>query len=262
MSAFEEIDQMNVALRHCSELKGQINKTLSHVRRLDAKYNQTDYAAILANIENNLRTMKERSNRSKSAARTVTPYQKPRQRQSGLVATSPVVTTPPKPIANTPTKQRAAVSKPRPLFISKSNASSSQSLTSLDDCQTPTRSIRTLFEQNNKVSVSAIKVQRELESMIAKLQYVQREQSRAHRLNTEQSIYRSSSNSLLNQVESKHLDSPIAGRPMTSTPNKLKRSKLDESNLVMRRVQVMYGTPLQKMHKRLINLNASLVKTC
>lgn len=296
MKPTEEISRMNVALRHCSKLKVQLNNALAHVQHLDAKYNQTDYAAILRDIENNIRSVKSDKTsavRSKSRNRAASPYRKqrplrenkPKSKSSETLSTTAAAitikpSTPTRmvatpidstrvvgtsiagtptagtPIAGTPKRRPAGLMKPRPLYISASNASSNQSLSDAHIFNTPVRSIRELRADSNKAKVDAIKVQRDLEGMVMKLQFVQKEQRRVQRILAEQSLYRSSSNSLLHKLESSYLDSPA------KTPASAKRTRLNESEFVLRKVQVMYGTPLQKMHKRLKNLNAALVKTC
>lgn len=279
--SLEEVKRMNVALRHCAQLKTQLNDALAHVQQLDAKYNQTDYSAILRQIENNVRSVKTpalvTSVRSKSRNRIASPYQtqrslrqdkpKSKSNESLIMAAAAVVTpiksTNPTPSDDdTPKMRPSGLYRPHPLVITRSNASSNQSLPDMEMFDTPPRSLRVLRAESNRVKVDAIKVQRDLESMIMKLQHVQREQLRVHRLMSEQSIYLSSSNSLLNKVASSYLSSPAYDRSKPSTPTSAKRSRFDDSEHVLRKVQVMYGTPLQKMHKRLKNLNAALVKSC
>lgn len=279
--SLEEVKRMNVALRHCAQLKTQLNDALAHVQQLDAKYNQTDYSAILRQIENNVRSVKTpalvTSVRSKSRNRIASPYQtqrslrqdkpKSKSNESLILAAAAVVTpiksTNPTPSDDdTPKMRPSGLYRPHPLVITRSNASSNQSLPDMEMFDTPPRSLRVLRAESNRVKVDAIKVQRDLESMIMKLQHVQREQLRVHRLMSEQSIYLSSSNSLLNKVASSYLSSPAYDRSKPSTPTSAKRSRFDDSEHVLRKVQVMYGTPLQKMHKRLKNLNAALVKSC
>lgn len=258
-----EVRRMDDALRHCSEVKTQISQTLKHIHRLEARYNQTDYAAILTDIENNMKQMKQRSDRSKSRTRSVEPYQKQRPRhQSNDRLAATIITTPTR-IFSTPVKRHVPLEhKPR-RALCKSSSSSNQSLFSLDADDTPLRSMRMMREENNKVRVDAIKLQRELDSMAMKLQYIQRERVRMQRVMAENSIYRSSSNSLLNQLENSYLlQSPKFDQSMCSTPVMSKRSRLDESNHTLRRIDVLYGTPLQKMQKRLRNVNAATIRSC
>lgn len=267
-----EVRRMDDALRHCDEVKDHIGRMLQHVHRLEERYNQTDYSAILRDIENNMRQTRSRSDRSKSRTRSTEPYQKQRPRHQStdrptpaavLVATPTKhidVATPSKQIVGTPLMRSTPLDKKPRRALCRSASSSSQSLAGDD---TPLRSMRMMREENNRVRVDAIKLQRELDSMAMKLRCMERERLRVQRVMAENSLYQNSTDSLLLQLESSYLvQSPKPEPSMGSTPTAAKRTRLDEPNLTLRRIDVLYGTPLQKMHKRLRNVNATAIRSC
>lgn len=264
-----EVRRMDDALHHCDEVKDHIGQLLKHVHRLEERYNQTDYSAILRDIENNMRATRSRSDRSKSRTRSIEPYQKQRPRhQSTDQLTAAVLATPTKQMVRTPSKQMVGTplmrstplaKKPR-RALCRSASSSSQSLAGDD---TPFRSMRMMREENNRVRVDAIKLQRELDSMAMKLRCMERERLRVQRVMAENSLYQNSTDSLLLQLEISYLlQSPKLEQSTCSTPNGAKRTRLDDSNHTLRRIDVLYGTPLQKMHKRLRNVNALAIRSC
>ena len=145
------------------------------------------------------------------------------------------------------------------------------------DVDTPKRSIREMKTNNNTISVRTIKVHRNIEAILTQLQVLQRSQKKRQRQQMEQSLYQSCCNSSIGSPgllgHSRCMDASssfiTACGSIESlnnhsgayyTPNKISRH--DEGQKTLDRVQRFYATPLQRMHKRLIHLNASLISTC
>lgn len=256
MESFEELKQMNTALSHCSELKTQLNSTLKYIQRLNAKYNQTDYNAVIRNWEN-----------YRSRNQLASPYPKLSSRNDSSIEQIMENTmnygTPVKSSERS-IKRRMKLKTSTP---NKSKIASIEIATKLFDGSTPKRSMRELKENNNKVTISAIKVQRDIESLITKLQVVQREQFRMQKLKMEQSIYQSSANSSSGIFDQSFSNSSFAlncsyQSNYHNTSSNSSRLICDEPTRVLQKLQHQYATPLRNMHRRLSHLNASLIRTC
>lgn len=253
MESFEEIRQVNAALSHCSELKTQLNSALIYIQRLNAKYNQTDYNAVIRNLEN-----------YRSRNQLASPYSKPSPRNDHSIEQNMGNCSTPVKSSERATKRRLKLKTSTP---NRSAITPIETTPKFIDGSTPKRSMRELKENNNKVTINTIKVQRDIESIITKLQVVQREQLRMQRLKMEQSIYQSSANSLSSIFDQSFSNSSFTSNCSyqshyhnTPTSNS-RRSIGDESTRVLQRLQHQYATPLKNMHRRLTHLNASLIST-
>lgn len=277
MQSSEEVSQINSALIHCNQLKTQLQGTLLHIQRLNTKYNQTDYMAVIHNLENYRRN---------SSLTSSSPYPKMRPRdqsmhnESGGNDNSFSSSTPVKRRPNLIRRmQMANSSTPKRSYIS--SLAMDDSMDSCpSDVDTPKRSVREVKTKNNTISVRTIKVQRNIEAIITQLQVLQRSQKKRQRQQMEQSLYQSCCNSSIGSPgllgHSRCMDSSqysnssfvtafgstdsIHNHSAYHTPNKIGR--YNEEQKTLDRVQRFYATPLQRMHKRLIHLNASLVSTC
>lgn len=289
MQSSEEVSQINSALIHCNQLKTQLQGTLLHIQRLNTKYNQTDYMAVIHNLENYRR----------SSSLTSSPYPKIRPRdqsirnnESGddnnIFCSSTPVRRPPlyrRMQLNSSTPKRSALSQRMQCNSSTPKSANISPLMNDSSCQsdfdfdTPKRSVRELKANNNTISVRTIKVQRNIEAIITQLQVLQKSQKKRQIKQMEQSLYQSCCNSSMASPgylgHSYCTDSSLGGSSFVTafgstnslhnhsiyhTPNKIGRYNDDQKTL--ERMQRFYATPLQRMHKRLINLNASLISTC
>lgn len=263
MQLSEEVNQINSALIHCTQLKTQLQGTLLHIQNLNSKYNQIDYMAVIHNLENY---------RTKSSLKS-SPYPKIHRKCDND-----------RNFQNSTPVRRSALS--RRIELNSSTPKQSKILSLMDDslnsCQsnfdTPKRSVREMKKNSSTISVRTIKVQRNIEAIITQLQVLQRSQKKQQRLQMEQSLYQSCCNSSIASPghlgHSCCIDSSLGSSFATAfsnndsphkhntyqTPNK--NNRYDESQKTLERVERFYATPLQRMHKRLTHLNASLVYTC
>lgn len=277
MGSSEEISQINSALTHCAQLKSQLNSTLLHIQRLDAKYNQTDYMAVIRNLDNYRR----------GSTITSSPYPNPkqqRQRDHSNDESNSFRST------STPVKRQTMFRRKQfndnlTSTPKKSRTSQSMMADSFEMCQsdfdTPKRTVREMKKDTNTISVRTIKVQRNIEAIITHLEVMQRSHKKRQLQQMEQSLYQSC-NSSFGSPGSMHNKSSM-GQSFSSfdssfgcnnsvfntsgyqTPkqSKLTRSiKYDQDQRTLEKLQRFYATPLQRMHKRLTHLNASLVSTC
>lgn len=268
----EEVSQINSALTHCSQLKTQLQGTLLHIQRLNSKYNQTDYMAVIRNLENYRR----------NSSLTTSPYPKVHQRDCSNDRSDSFR----RDRSCTPVKRPNLI---RRMQLKKSITStpkhsngtrfedsfdSNQSI----DFDTPKRSVREMKTNNNTVSVRTIKVQRNIEAIITHLQVMQRSYQKRQKQQREQSLYQSCCNSSIASpgymghsgcgdqsygsfATAFGSNDSLHEHSLYYTPNKSSRS-IQHDQKTLERVQRFYATPLQRMHKRLLHLNASLVSTC
>lgn len=273
MRTSEELSQINSALTHCTQLKTQLHSTLLHIQHLNSKYNHTDYMAVIRNLENYRRT----SNLTSSPY----PKQRPRDEFTDDVELEHSCSTPKmkrSKIFRRLNGNGGLTSTPKQSKLSQLADSFDSSYNS--DFETPKRSVREVKNKINKISVCKIKVQRNIEAIITHLQVMQRSQLKRRQQQLEQSLYQSCCNLSCDSFGSMghtprmefsncsyrtaydSTDS-LNNHSKYHTPNKVNTSmQYDADQKTLDRVQRFYATPLQRMHKRLIHLNASLVSTC
>lgn len=296
VQASEELNQINVALTHCSQVKSQLNGALLHIQRLNAKYNDTDYMAVIRNLE---------AFKNKNGSTPSTPQRSQKQRLDHSTDHLSSQSTPvhSKKKLNIrrciiKSKKKTLTSTPKQLELSHLYDYSSLSLSNTDECDgdgdesTPKRSIRDLKRNNNTITVRTLKVQRNIESILTHLQVMQKIQKRNQRQMLEQSIYQDCCNascgspghlghsscmednlnefiSMNNSIDStfdnssygngNHTNGNNSPIPISSTK---RRSVYDHQQHTLQKVQRFYATPLERMHKRLMHLNASLIRIC
>lgn len=269
MQSSEEVSQINSALTHCIQLKTQLNSTLLHIQRLNSKYNQTDYMAVIRNLDNYRR----------SSGITSSPYQKMRPRDHSVDEYDSNNS------SSTPVKRSkmfrringnsALTSTPKHSKLSLLADSFDSNHTDFD---TPKRSVREMKSKTNEISVCKIKVQRNIEAIITHLQVMQKSHMKRRQQQLEQSLYQSCCNTSLGspgylsrtqRSEQSNCSFTTAFGSTDSlhtsyhTPRKFNATmQHDQDKRTLERVQRFYATPLQRMHKRLIHLNASLISTC
>lgn len=339
MQSSEEVNQINSALAHCTQLRTQIRGTLLYVQRLSSKYAHTDYMAVVRNLDNYRRQQQQQQKQKQSNASVAvnSPYPKVRPCRSSAVNNEiGSSSSNAQIISSTPVKRSSKMTRRRlvgrqELENGINNATSTPKRTKFaqladafgfggndDEVGTPKRSVREMANQSNTISVCKIKVQRDIEATITHLQVMQKQQLKRRQLQLEQSLYQSCCSSggggnlsAFGSTASLSAATPAASpRPFTPrqhqqplhlwsnsrcmdqsnassygtaydtinntmnnsssrffTPpqSKLNRSstmQFDEGKRTLERVERCYVTPLQRMHKRLIHLNASLVRTC
>lgn len=288
----EELTQINAALTHCSQVKSQLNGALLHIQRLNAKYNETDYMAVIRNLE---------AFRNGNSSAPSTPQ---RLRKNHLDHSTDRHSSQSTPVHSKKksnirrciikSKKKTLTSTPKQLELSHLYDCSSLSLSNTDDDyddSTPKRSMRDLKRNNNTITVRTLKVHRNIESILTHLQVMQKIQKRNHRQMLEQSIYQyccnascgspghlghsscmehslSEFHSMNNSIDSTLYNSSYSnvnrtnGNPPTPIPSTKRRSIYDYQQYTLQKVQRFYATPLERMHKRLMHLNASLIRTC
>lgn len=278
----EELSKINTALGHCIQLKSQLSGALVHIQRLNAKYNQIDYMETIRNLDayygrsmscddsfNSSFTIETNSsmeicgtpvnnNRKNAIFRRIVASKK-------LTLASPL----------TPDKQSAPIT---PISFTSTPSS------------TPKRTVREVKRNNNTISVRTIKVQRNIEAIISKLRVMQKSHQRNNSKMLERSLYQTCNNSM-NQSPGKlgHTDcmehsfcnrsanisntsihdrrrsgmsTPKSNNALNETFTVKRSINFNEPQRILQRVQQTYATPLKQMHKRLMHLNASLVRTC
>lgn len=259
----EEINQINTALGHCSQLKTHITGALLHIQRLNAKYNETDYMAVIRNMES------YRSNLSS------TPYERKNRRGNDLnsmdLNNENICITPVKTIKRANIRRRIIQSK-KFMNASTDQLNITSNSTNGDDESTPKRSMHELKRNNNTITVRTLKVQRNIESILTHLQVMQKQQNRNKRHLLERSLYQNCCNTSCDspgQLGHAHclessfnsVNSSNYSNDSMLTPTKKRWTIYDQQQATLQKVQRFYATPLEKMHKRLINLNASLVSS-
>lgn len=279
MQSSEEVYQINSALTHCSQLKTQLHSTLLHIQHLNSKYNQTDYMAVIRNMENYGRTPRMTTTKKSSSSSSSSPYPMVRQRDHSVDSCDRVHSSTP---VRRPTKFRRLQSSTNTLTSTPKHYKFSHFDDSFDscqsnDCDTPRRSVREMKKNNNTISVRTIKVQREIEAIITHLNVMQKSHKKRQRQQLEQSLYQSCCNSSIASpgllghshcmdqsfVTACGSTDSLHDHSHCHTPNRFNRSiQQDKDQRTLEQVQRFYATPLQRMHKRLIHLNASLVSTC
>lgn len=81
MQSSEEVNQINSALTHCTQLRTQLRGTLLYIQRLNSKYAHTDYMAVVRNLDNYRRQQQQQQQSSTSSAAN-SPYPKVRPRHN------------------------------------------------------------------------------------------------------------------------------------------------------------------------------------
>lgn len=286
MQSSEELVQINSALTHCAQLKTQLQSTILHIRSLNSKYNQTDYMAVIRNLDNYQR-------RSLSS---ISPYPKQRRRDSSVDddyeydpcydgnRSSHSTST---PVKRPNTFRRCQdngrfTSTPKRLKLTQLADKFDCSQSDLD--YTPKRSMRELKNESNTIFVRQIKLHREIEAVLTHIQVVSKDQLKRQKQELERSLYQSicSSPSFASPGSPAHFrcmqQSFGSGSKRSSfyttanesifnytnyhTPKLNASRRLDADKRALERVQRSYATPLLRMQKRLTILNASLVSSC
>lgn len=296
----EELNQINAALTHCSKVKSQLNGALLHIQRLNAKYNETDYMAVIRNLE----AFRKQNSSTPSTPQRSNKIRLDHSTDHRSSQSTPVHSKKKLNIRRCiiKSKKKTLTSTPKQLELSHLYDCSSLSLSHTDDCDgdddhndcnqsTPKRSMRDLKRNNNTITVRTLKVQRNIESILTHLQVMQKIQKQNQRQMLEQSIYQYCCNascgspghlghssciehslndlcSVNNSIDSTFNNSSYGndnrsnGNPHTPIPSIKRRSAYDHQQHTLQKVQRFYATPLERMHKRLMHLNASLIRTC
>lgn len=337
MQSSEEVNQINSALTHCTQLRTQLRGTLLYIQRLNSKYAHTDYMAVVRNFDNYRHQQLSSPSVSTGAAVAGTPYPKVRSHSrsinetsndsNGNIDTGNISTTPKrrttKMFCRRHGSSRRHDNHQRPEDINNTTLTSTPKCTKFsqlaaafqfrgnggtggddtDGDHTPKRTVREMSNKSNNISVCKIKVQRAIQASITMLQVMQKQQIKREQQQLEQSLYQSCSNlssfgsPILSRSSSPSLSpysTPFAARKshhlshlqrmqqnsnassygtacdtpskFSTPPSKLNKSsstmQFDEGKRTLERVERCYVTPLQRMHKRLIHLNASLVRSC
>lgn len=254
MQSSEEVNQINSALTHCTQLRTQLRGTLLYIQRLNSKYAQTDYMAVVRNLDNYRRNQLSSSS-STSVSAAATPYPKVRSRQcsrstdenneTGKNASNSNI------IGSTPVKRTSKMTRRRlggrhndqhhqeeeeekaginnATFTSTPKRTKFDQLAAafefggsdIDDNGTPKRTVREMANKSNSISVCKIKVQRNIEAIITHLQVMQKQQVKRRQQQLEQSLYQSCSSNLSSfgsPITSPISSSSAAASPRFATP--------------------------------------------
>lgn len=236
----EELLKLNKALKYCDQLKSQLNNAIGHIQMLNEKYNQIDYMENIRFLE------QSRSN--------FVPYINHLQIRlsSSLQYRSPLT-------INSTTDNRHH-NKKVPLTstpkLSAKNYYSFES-TPIKKQKTTKRTLQEVKKNSNKITVCSIKVQRNVETMLAHLKVLQKIHYRNHVNMLEQSLYQTCNNSV------------------SASPGKLghfhclenwSNNSICCNSVCMPTKEMihstMYATPLKRFHKRTMNINVTLLRTC
>lgn len=283
----EEVNQINMALSHCSHLKSQLKGTMSHIRMLNSKYNAIDYMAVIRNLEKN---RSHPSTPSKASERKKTP-QKNVEDQFAMDFDENIgcnQSTPMNSIKVSLQRCKAVNGRKTTLKLAKSlHFHDRNPVFKCDNNDlTPKRSMRDLKRNISTISVRTLKVQRNIEAIITQLQVIQKMHQRNEHHILEQSLYQNCCNASTEspgRLGHSHCTEHSFNNIITwnnnsgngtmmekcatvttttlRTPTK-RKFILNEQQNTLRKVQLLYASPLQRMHKRLRNLNASIIEIC
>lgn len=226
----EETLKLNKALTYCLQLKSEINDTIGHIRQLSKKYDQIDYMIGFRELE--------QSYTLSSPCRKLTPIKYKTIRKKLIATSTPKTST---PILSG--KSRIAID-----------------LSQIKRKRAP----REIKQNNNKIIVHMLKVQRNIESIINKMKVLQKIQHKQHTIALEQSLYQSCNNSSCyspgklghSQCSLDHLtfNDNFGGQYLNNSQQKSHRTPIKET---------IYLTPLRQIQKRAvkIHLRLSTIKT-
>lgn len=218
----EELNQINSALTHCTQLRTELRGTLLYIQRLNSKYAHTDYMAVVRNFDNyrrqlapsvsagspypRIRSHSRYTNENRDAgnssngnidmAISSTPKKRTtklfrRRCHGGADSSGRRHNNQPDDINN----ETFALTPKRTKFSQLAAAFGFQSGDGIggdsDVDGTPKRSVREMSSKSNTISVCKIKVQRNIEAIITHLQVMQKQQIKRHQQQCEQSLYQS-----------------------------------------------------------------------
>lgn len=259
----EELFTLDKALLYCDELKSQLSDAIGHVEELNKRYNIIDYMENIRMLEKSRAELSPyidhlHSQLSASPA-TLSPFVLAsstvhRLRQKKFVSSTPKVSA----------KIRRAlelspIRKPTALIVS----SSSDSLGGAPISSTK-RSLQDIQQNNNTIAVRAIKVQRNIETVLNHLKVLQRIHQRNHEIAMEQSLYQSCNNSMCGASSpGKMGHTHCADQHYWSTINDTRFSSFNTSLMTpKKKPSHPYMTPLRKIQTRAIASHAALLRTC
>lgn len=234
MQSSEEVNQINSALTHCTQLRSQLRGTLLYIQRLNSKYANTDYMAVVRNLDN-YRQQQQQATLQSSGANSPYPKVRPRQNQYRSIDVINEIgggnsnsknTSHGNIISSTPVKRSSKMvrrrlagrqqqqaqddgvadginnatftSTPKRTKYAQLAAAFEFGNSGSDENGTPKRSVREMANQSNTISVCKIKVQRDIEATITHLQVMQKQQLKRRQQQLEQSLYQSCCSSTSN----------------------------------------------------------------
>lgn len=233
----EEITKLNKALSCCAKLRTELKDAIGHIHRLSDKYSQVDYMEGIRVLENSYSML--------------SPHAKRRAPSSAKATSTPKTSMPTTSTPKVSARVRVALQFPA---ASKKSTPSGK------------RAPQETKRNNNKIAVRMIKVQRNIESIIAKLKAVQKVQQRNHAIALEQSLYQSCNNSACDspgklghsQCFADHFSDSFGGHNHNNSSCHIGRRHRTPSK------DGAYLAPLHQIHKRAIAINVrlSLLKSC
>lgn len=255
----EELLTLDKALQYCDDLKNQLSDAIGHIGELNKRYNCIDYMENIRMLE------KSQAELSPYIDHLHTQLTLSPQSMSPFVLASPSLLH--------PYRHRLLIAK---------HDSSTPKLTSkirraleLSPIQKPTavngkRSVQDIKHNNNTIAVRALKVQRNIETMLNHLKVLQKIHQRNHVIALEQSLYQSCSNSMCGASSPGKLGhthcadqnwsigsgggdySFGSNRSFNTTPTMTPKKKQSQP----------YMTPLRKIQMQAIAPHAVLLRSC
>lgn len=268
--------RLDTALKFCDELKTQLSDAIGHIEQLNKRYNHIDYMENIRVLEksraelspyiDHLHSQLSLSPTSlspfvlaSSSSSSSTPVVH-RHRQRHHTTTTTTITT--KFDSSTP-KVAAKICRALELSpIQKPNTLEKSAVGSNLNISVK-RSVQDINQNNNTIAVRALKVQRNIETVLNHLKVLQRIHQRNHVIALEQSLYQSCNSSMCG----------------TSSPGKLGHthchggqywslndSSVDSFNASIKTPKKKqshpYMTPLRKIQSQLLVSHAVLLRSC
>lgn len=249
----EELFTLDKALQYCDELKSQLSDAIGHIEALTKRYEHIDYMENIRMLE-------------KSRAE-LSPYIDHLQSQLSLspASLSPFVLASPSYSLKRHHKSSLDCSTPkvsarRTLELSsitnKANASGSAG-----PILSAKRTVQHIKQNNNTIAVRALKVQRNIETMLNHLKVLQKIHQRNHEIALEQSLYQPCNNSMCGASSPGKLGHTHCGDYNWSI-NGTSYSTFNTTMTPKKKHSHPYMTPLRKIQMQTFVAHNVLLKSC
>lgn len=222
----EELFTLDKALQYCDELKSQLSDAIGHIEALTKRYDHIDYMENICMLEKS------------SFALASPPYLLKRHCSTPKVSATARRTLELSPITN------------------KGNASGNAGPIS-----SAKRTVQHIKQNNNTIAVRALKVQRNIETMLNHLKVLQKIHQRNHEISLEQSLYQPCNNSMCGASSPGKLGHTHCGVYNWSI-NDASYSTFNTTMTPKKKHSHPYMTPLRKIQMQTFVAHNVLLKSC
>lgn len=262
----EELLTLDIALQYCDELKTQLSDAIGHIAELNKRYNYIDYMENIRMLE-------------KSRAE-LSPYIDHLHSQLSLSpnSLSPFVLASSSPVNHHHHQYSTKLRCSTPIVSAKIcralDLSPIHKPTNNTNEGDPThfstttnssakRSVQDIKQNNNTIAVRALKVQRNIETMLNHLKVLQKIHQRNHVIALEQSLYQSCNHSLCGAASPGKLGHTHCDSRNWSINDTSYNSFNISTNMTPKKKQSHpYMTPLRKIQMQAIASHAVLLRSC